>query len=256
MTLKWSPGFTMWDPSELGASLALWLDADDASTITLNGSTVSQWDDKSGNDRHASQGTAADQPAYVTNVYNSKPTVRSDGANDFLSITPFSVSAGIRAYGVINPRTPPTSRRNGDWLWMTDSTTFSPHFGGSTSSDWFSSFFSTSRPQVSATAIPSDTLYLSYIEQTGTQLKGRVFGLIAESTVAATFNGSPTVKFQLISDGSGFVGVFDISEIVFVQSPTLDEQQKTEGYLAWKWGLVANLPADHPYKTTPPHPGL
>jgi hypothetical protein len=32
-----------WTPASLGASLALWLDAEDASTITLNGSTVSQW---------------------------------------------------------------------------------------------------------------------------------------------------------------------------------------------------------------------
>ena len=24
--------------------------------------------------------------------------------------------------------------------------------------------------------------------------------------------------------------------------------EKIEGYLAWKWGLVDNLPSDHPYK--------
>ena len=52
-----------WNPSVLGADLALWLDADDADTITLNGSTVSQWDDKSGNDNHAAQSTASFQPA-------------------------------------------------------------------------------------------------------------------------------------------------------------------------------------------------
>lgn len=33
------------------AQQALWLDANDSSTITLNGSTVSQWRNKSGNDR-------------------------------------------------------------------------------------------------------------------------------------------------------------------------------------------------------------
>lgn len=63
-----------WTPALLGASLALWLDADDASTITLNGSNVSQWDDKSGNNRHASQATAANQPAYLTTGFNGKPT--------------------------------------------------------------------------------------------------------------------------------------------------------------------------------------
>jgi hypothetical protein len=28
--------------------------------------------------------------------------------------------------------------------------------------------------------------------------------------------------------------------------------QKIEGYLAWKWGLQANLPSGHPYKSSAP----
>ncbi len=243
----------LWTPAQVLP--ALWLDADDAGTITLNGSNVSQWRDKSGKGRNASQGTAANQPAYVTGSYNGKPTVRSDGLNDFLSITPFSVSAGIRAYGVINPRNPPTVRRNGDWLWMTNLLTGSPHFSGHDNNlarNWFSSFFSTSRPQITATNIPPNTLHLSYIEQTGGALKGRVFGLIPESTAAAAFNGSPTAVFQLFSTVAGSEAAFDISEIVFAQSPTLDQQQRIEGYLAWKWGLTANLPAEHPYRNRPP----
>jgi hypothetical protein len=35
----YSSGAAAWTPADLGADLALWLDADDASTITLNGST-------------------------------------------------------------------------------------------------------------------------------------------------------------------------------------------------------------------------
>jgi hypothetical protein len=34
--------------------------------------------------------------------------------------------------------------------------------------------------------------------------------------------------------------------------PSTTDRQKLEGYLAWKWGLEADLPVDHPYKTTPP----
>jgi len=30
------------------------------------------------------------------------------------------------------------------------------------------------------------------------------------------------------------------------------KQEIIEGYLAWKWGLVANLPAGHPYKNSAP----
>jgi len=44
-----------------------------------------------------------------------------------------------------------------------------------------------------------------------------------------------------------------IGEIILVQgavdTPT---RQKIEGYLAWKWNLIANLPSDHPYKNVAP----
>jgi hypothetical protein len=58
---RW-PGAVAWTPAQIPTSL--WLDATDTSTITLNGSTVSQWNDKSGNGRNATQATAANQPAW------------------------------------------------------------------------------------------------------------------------------------------------------------------------------------------------
>jgi hypothetical protein len=30
------------------------------------------------------------------------------------------------------------------------------------------------------------------------------------------------------------------------------DRQRLEGYLAWKWGLQANLPAGHPFRNNPP----
>lgn len=59
------------------SGLALWFDADDATTITLNGLTVSEWRDKSGNNRHATQSTATRQPTYTTNSLNGKPTLNA-----------------------------------------------------------------------------------------------------------------------------------------------------------------------------------
>jgi hypothetical protein len=45
----------------------------------------------------------------------------------------------------------------------------------------------------------------------------------------------------------------DIAEMLLLsKAATLSEQQRVEGYLAHKWGLTANLPAGHSYKTTPP----
>ena len=59
-------GPRLWRPNELGSSLAMWLDAEDTASITLNGVNVSQWADKSGNGRNASQATASAQPAFAT----------------------------------------------------------------------------------------------------------------------------------------------------------------------------------------------
>ena len=33
---------------------------------------------------------------------------------------------------------------------------------------------------------------------------------------------------------------------------SIEDRQKLEGYLAWKWGLQASLPSDHPYKSAAP----
>lgn len=73
------PRATGFNPRSI-SGLALWFDADDASTITLNGTTVSEWRDKSRNGRHAIQETAGLQPTYATNSLNGKPALTGGGA--------------------------------------------------------------------------------------------------------------------------------------------------------------------------------
>ena len=60
----------------------MWFRGDD---VTLNGGTVSQWNDKSGKGNHIVQATAANQPTYLaTGGPNSQPCVQGDGTNDQL----------------------------------------------------------------------------------------------------------------------------------------------------------------------------
>lgn len=61
-------GSQSFDPLTL--SPYFWFDFSDAATVTLNGSTVAQIDDKSGAARHASQGTGALQPTYTVGGQN------------------------------------------------------------------------------------------------------------------------------------------------------------------------------------------
>jgi hypothetical protein len=67
---------------------ALWLDAASLTGLS-SGGKVSQWTDRSGNSRPASQATTANQPTYVTNVLNGQPVIRFDRGTSpqFLQIT-------------------------------------------------------------------------------------------------------------------------------------------------------------------------
>ena len=242
----------MWEPSELGADLALWLDAADASTITLNGSTVSQWDDKSGNDRHASQATAANQPAYLATGFNSNPSIDFDGSNDQLTTSyvldfPFSISAAVQndsggvrgavgsgsrrpALGILNAAPAIDSfalwnpdRDRGAYINNTQNTVPVILYSDAASDDrlgWNIYVDGSNAGQANeniSTLNPADIVRIGY---TGTS--------------SEYWNGR-------------------ISEVVITSQPlSTADQQKLEGYLAWKWGLTANLPSNHPYKLAPP----
>ena len=78
------------------AGLALWLDASDSSTITLNGATVSQWRDKSGNARDLSEATANNQPTMST--MNGKAALSFDGVNDSLSTSSTLMAVGTNSF--------------------------------------------------------------------------------------------------------------------------------------------------------------
>ncbi len=61
------------------SGLELWLDAADSSTITTTSvGRVSQWSDKSGKDKHATQATDNIRPLFVPSVTNGLPGVRFD----------------------------------------------------------------------------------------------------------------------------------------------------------------------------------
>jgi hypothetical protein len=85
---------TFSDPTSI-TGLQLWLDASDAQTLydaTSGGSLVAadggvaRWEDKSGNSRHMTQGTAGSRPARKTAIQGGKDVLRFDGSADFMSV--------------------------------------------------------------------------------------------------------------------------------------------------------------------------
>lgn len=62
------------------SGLKLWLRADLG--ISLNGSNVSAWADQSGTGNNVTQGTGANQPAYVTNAIGGRPAIQTSGSQN------------------------------------------------------------------------------------------------------------------------------------------------------------------------------
>ncbi|MFZ9922643.1 MAG: phage head spike fiber domain-containing protein, partial [Candidatus Nanopelagicaceae bacterium] len=229
----------LWTPSQI--STALWLDAADASTIVLNGSTVSQWNDKSGNDFHLSQATAADQPAYEATGFNGLPTVNWAAINHALRTSMSLPATDLNLFCAADSNSPTQS------TYILDIETARRVF--TTSGQIFSGSWSPATSSITGagqriygfTTGPTNQI----IYENGT----------AKSTLAPIPAG---VVSGIVALGNRFgANTFGMngkmSEFVFV-SGTLStaDRQKVEGYLAWKWGLQANLPVGHPYKNSPP----
>jgi hypothetical protein len=239
-----------WTPANLGAALALWLDADDASTITLNGSTVSQWDDKSGNGKHMVQATESAQPTYTTTLSaHGRNVVGGDGTKFMEAANAFTgADSSMIVVGRINSF-PPAS--------------FAGIFGSSSygnlslvynTNQNYSGVNGSSRLLGAFNVLGVGNSGIEYLQHekdaspSVTYIKNG--GTISTNGAAGSTRGTQAHKLFVYSapylDGEAW-------EAILIDGlPSTEDRQKLEGYLAWKWGLEANLPVDHPYKTTPP----
>ena len=239
----------LWTPAALGSSLALWLDADDFSTITLNGSNVAQWSDKSGNGRHATQATAASQPAYNATGLNGKPALITDDVDNRMNLPVITAAAGIALFFAVRQQARIGINRNGGILYASNNQS-SNHFGGLSNPDWYDSFYSTSRPLL-ANLVPVGD-YIGSLTQTGSQIVADLQSVTTLAQPSAAFLATPA-QMVIGSPAGSTQSAIRYGELVLVQSPSDTDRQKLEGYLAWKWGLTADLPSDHLFKFTPPY---
>jgi hypothetical protein len=240
------PAPSAWTPAALGSSLALWLDADDASTITLNGSNVSQWSDKSGNNRHATQATAANQPEYIasTAVLGGRPSVSATETTGYNLVGMLTPSLAAREWLLVcayedgsTALFPPTQYPT--LLSGPQQAGFErAGMGSAGTADWFQSLTWAALPYrngaetTSTTALPMPATLLRFQ---------------GPNTVTQTWG----IGFNQVTTGRTWRG--PIGEVIAVNATlSITDRQKAEGYLAWKWGLEANLPVAHPFKNTPP----
>jgi hypothetical protein len=84
-----------------------------------------------------------------------------------------------------------------------------------------------------------------------------VFNGTADASSPATTTSTTSAAGIVIGSDATFAEPLKGSIYEIVMLPSVADtttRQKLEGYLAWKWGLTANLPAGHPYKTIGPTP--
>jgi len=244
-----------WTPAEI--TTALWLDAADASTITESGGAVSQWDDKSGNDNHVAQSTSTLRPVVASNVLNSKPVIRFDGTDDRLQTAGALFATPVfGVYSVTANRNPSgESAWAGQYLAGDGGRTLIYQNGVNTR--LVAMFTANTGINVTGTANSSFHLFGYEKNLNNGNLYYEAVNVGTSSSLIATISNT---SWKIGEPGAGSGGLFfraelDAAEIVILSAPaSTSDRQKIEGYLAHKWGLTANLPADHPYKVNPPAP--
>ncbi len=70
--------------AQIPTGSVLWLKAD--AGVTLNGNSVTNWADQSGNAYNVTQATAANQPTFEASVFNGQHAISFDGG-DWLNNT-------------------------------------------------------------------------------------------------------------------------------------------------------------------------
>lgn len=75
-----------------------------------DGDVVGEWQDISGNAKHATIGTTTNKPTYRLNVFNGLPAIEFDGTNDSLSISLSSTNGSYTIYTVIEPTATASAR--------------------------------------------------------------------------------------------------------------------------------------------------
>lgn len=266
----------LWTPHVL--TLALWLDAKDTSTLTVAlDNTVSEWRDKSGNNRHAVQSAVSLRPSYSTSAFClsassglKKMTGVFTGINDgsineytlFIVVKPKKTSAYVSSQN--NSGASFYSYDSGNSIFFATRS-----FSGSNTDGATSIVFSATTGAIALTetrnalaphlisrahSIGSQKLMIGVLRTNLGAITSRINGDNA-SGATASVNNLGWRDYSIFDQyTTGSVGVGDIHEILLVHNGNLgsDTIHKIEGFLAHKWGLLANLPSDHPYKNSPP----
>jgi len=261
-----------WTPSDITS--AAWFDADDESTIMAGGTgNVYQWNDKSGNNRYALQNTGTNQPTYNATGMNGKPTLQTDGGDRLqiqnrtgllqnvdggMIVAVVKYVSGTYASNDMTVFISGGSSTGETRLGMTPNpgnVNILAGAGRRIDANGYQSFnSSTTRTSVYGSAI-IEIVNADYAGAKGHHYTNGTQDAtdVAFQTAGSTSDTTPLEAMIFGTSALSLPSGCQISEILVINSTlSTDDRQKLEGYLAWKWGLQANLANGHPYKNVAP----
>lgn len=255
----------LWTPDSMDT--AAWYDAADTATVIRSVEGVSRWTDKSGNDNHAVQDTVANRPAYQALALGGMPAVSFRAAqqqhlaaanNPSLNL---DGSGGVNLFAVMNSKgwVEQPSAWNAP-LAKGATVPAIPAYAIRVGNDNAVGFKAGGGAEINgSTGFVGRNLLFSATRD-DEELISRLFlqGALIDSLVSAgVVLSNNTFPLHLGRDASSarFADV-DFGEILVVGGalPHL-ERQRVEGYLAHKWNLAGQLPANHAYRSAPPVEG-
>ena len=244
-----------WTPFAV-RGVAGWYDAADPASVVQSGGLVSQWDDKSGNDHHAIQGSSFYQFEYLADPQGRRAMRLGNSRHmDANSLTQ-DANTFFEAYVVVR---------------LDSFTNFQVfRFDAGTSSSDATFLRGSSDFEVQQTAFAGDMVFSTQAflgSQYGSAPAAGAPSIFVMGRDVLSANGflGPFIGYPPLPVESGDYQTFRIGgflaaggylyELIFFGVPGgagFTTRQKIEGYLAHKWGLTGNLPAGHPYKTEAP----
>ena len=244
------------NPTQI-SGCALWLDGADTTSIQTSGSSVTQWNDKSGNGYAAVK--ASFSGGTITLSSQNRLTTVDVGAN-VMTIASFPWTTWNTMFFVISTDT---------WIYSAG-TSGSGYQGYTFTGNWLLFVTSAGGNGYLDSVYPLDTQIISVLGLTnqycifaigyggGTQVSNyTINGTLRYSTTTpgGIAQGTTTTQVNINGNFNTAFGTSRIAEILhYNRELTRIQRQQLEGYLAWKWGIQANLPANHPFKLFPPPP--
>lgn len=232
------------------SGLAMWADVSKTSSLTFNGSAVSQVADLSGNGFHFTQSTANDQPTYQATGANGRPTLYFDGTDLIVS------SATIANY-ILNPTTNPAfavvmvafwplAANGGSLLFGSDSQSngrvlMVSNYGSAGNALFDTVDASSGRVATGALGDETVTPHVVTCYRKAGAMAYRVDGAVRGSaTGAATNFSATTAKFQVgkVSGVAGLLSMYMSETLVYAASLSTSDIQKAERGLGKKWGIA------------------